>query len=63
MPESKPESNWFQDRKTAETNLNEIAGFKAAVLIGFRYSSREGRAPSRPFTRLRANPSPRAIGS
>jgi hypothetical protein len=31
MPELHTESKWFQDRKTAETNLNEIAGFKAAV--------------------------------
>src|SRR3954466_1721075 len=34
--------------ETAETNLNEIAGFAAAVLIGFRYSSREGHPRADP---------------
>jgi hypothetical protein len=37
MTERYIESKWFQDREIAETNLNEIAGFTAAVLIGFRY--------------------------
>jgi hypothetical protein len=32
-----------RDREIAETNLNEIVGFEAAVLIGFRYNSIERR--------------------
>ena len=42
----------------------KIAGFTAAVLIGFLYSFSERRhAASRPFLRLAADLSPRALGS
>jgi hypothetical protein len=64
MQERYTKSKWFQGREPAETNLNETAGFRAAVLIGFRYSSREGRHPGRrPFIRLGADLSPGALGS